>query len=56
MPIACINPGHNSYGEDTGAQAPGYKEQDLALDILRNMFPLTSQTSCEMIRFSSYIG
>lgn len=39
-PITCIDAGHNSYGEDTGAEAQGYKEQDLTLDICLRMKPL----------------
>lgn len=40
MPIACIDPGHNSIGGDTGAQAQGYYEQDFTLDICLRMKPL----------------
>lgn len=37
MQKVCIDPGHNSSGADTGAQANGLREQDLTLNIARKL-------------------
>lgn len=36
----CIDPGHNSFGADTGAEGNGLREQDLTLDISLRIRPL----------------
>lgn len=40
MTTICLDPGHNSYGADTGAQGNGLREQDLTLDIAKRLKPL----------------
>lgn len=40
MATICLDPGHNTYGTDTGAQGNGLLEQDLTLDIARRLKPL----------------
>ena len=40
MSIIVLDPGHNSYGSDTGAQGNGLKEQDITLAICRELRPL----------------
>lgn len=37
MPTICIDPGHNNFGADAGAEGNGLREQDLALDIALNL-------------------
>lgn len=43
MPKVILDPGHNSYGADTGAEGFGLREQDLTLDICQRLKPLLEQ-------------
>lgn len=45
----CIDPGHNSFGVDTGAQGNGLREQDLTLDIAKRLKPLLEQNGIEVV-------
>ena len=40
MPIVVEDPGHNSYGQDTGAEGNELREQDVTLAICREIRPL----------------
>jgi len=40
MPVVVLDPGHNSYGHDTGAEGNGLLEQDLTLYISKKLKPM----------------
>lgn len=40
MSSICLDPGHNSFGVDTGAEGNGLREQDINLAICRELRPL----------------
>ncbi len=45
----CIDPGHNSYGADTGAEGNGLREQDLTLNICRRIKPLLESNGISVV-------
>jgi N-acetylmuramoyl-L-alanine amidase len=45
----CIDPGHNSFGEDTGAEGNGLNEQDINLDIGLRLNDILVANGFEMI-------
>jgi len=47
--IACIDPGHNSNGADTGAQGCGLFEQDITLDIALRLKPLLEENGIQVV-------
>jgi len=49
MVKVCIDPGHNSFGEDSGAEGNGLREQDIVLDISFRLNELLLEKSLEVI-------
>lgn len=45
----CIDPGHNSFGVDTGAEGNGLREQDLTLDIAKRLKPLLEYNGFDVV-------
>jgi N-acetylmuramoyl-L-alanine amidase len=49
MPIICIDPGHNAFGVDSGAEANGLREQDVTLDIAHHLKPLLEYNGFDVV-------
>ena len=49
MPRICLDAGHCSYGADAGAEGNGLKEQEITLDICKQIKPLLEQSGIGVI-------